>query len=301
MTNNYRVLLYYLYIDVPDPQQLREEQWNFCQAHDLAGRIIVSHEGINGTLSGTIDQTQAYIDMMNGHPLFATMQFKQDPVSNHAFRKLSVKVRKELVTLNLEDDISPLMLTGHHLSPKAFHEQLKQENVVVIDARNNYEYDLGHFQNAIKPEIQNFRELPEWIRNNRELLEDKKILTYCTGGVRCEKFSGWLLREGFEDVNQLDGGITTYGYDPEVQGEYWDGLMYVFDERISVPVNRKEHRVVGRDYFTGEPCERYVNCANPSCNRQMLCTVENEHRYQRSCCDACRNATDNRYQIENTL
>ena len=143
--------------------------------------------------------------------------------------------------------------------------------------------------------------MPEWVRENKDLLKDKKIITYCTGGIRCEKFSGWLLKEGFEDVSQLGGGIVTYGQDPEVQGELWDGQLYVFDERIGVPVNQKEHVVVGRDYFSGEPCERYVNCANPECNKKILCSEENEHKYLRSCSVECRTHPRNRYVVEHDL
>jgi UPF0176 protein len=171
----------------------------------------------------------------------------------------------------------------------------------VIDARNDYEYELGHFKNAIKPDIKTFKELPEWIRENKEQFEGKKILTYCTGGVRCEKFSGWLKREGFEDVAQLHGGIVTYGKDPEVKGELWNGQCYVFDERIKVPVNRVNPVVVGKDYFSGEPCERYVNCANPECNKQILCSEENEHKYLRACSDECREHPRNRYVAEHGL
>ena len=178
---------------------------------------------------------------------------------------------------------------------------MQDENTVVLDARNDYEFDLGHFRGAIKPNITNFRELPQWVRDNKDMFEGKKVLTYCTGGIRCEKFSGWLVREGFEDVGQLHGGIATYGKDPEVQGELWDGQMYVFDERISVPINHKEHVVVGRDYFTGEPCERYVNCANPECNKKILASEESEHKYLRSCSHECRVHPRNRYVAEHNL
>lgn len=214
---------------------------------------------------------------------------------------MHVRPRNELVTLRLEDDINPNKTTGKYLSPKEFFEQMQDENTIVLDARNDYEFDLGHFRGAIKPEITNFRELPEWVRENKEMFEGKKILTYCTGGIRCEKFSGWLVEEGFEDVSQLHGGIATYGKDPEVQGELWDGQMYVFDERIAVPINQKEHVIVGRDIYSGEPCERYVNCANPECNKKILCSEENEHKHMRSCTHECRVHPRNRYVVEHNL
>lgn len=297
----YRVLLYYMYVPIDDPEEFTQEHKNLCQELELKGRIIIASEGINGTVSGTVEQTDRYMETMKKDPRFTDMIFKIDEADKHAFPKLKVRHRKELVTLRLEDDVNPNELTGKHLTPQEFYESIKDEDTVILDARNDYEYDLGHFRGAIRPDVQNFRDLPEWVRENKDLLEDKKIVTYCTGGIRCEKFSGWLLKEGFNDVAQLGGGIVTYGKDPEVQGELWDGQLYVFDERIGVPVNQKEHVVVGRDYFTGEPCERYVNCANPECNKKIICSEENEHKYLRSCSSECRTHPRNRYIAEHGL
>ncbi|GAA0442183.1 MULTISPECIES: rhodanese-related sulfurtransferase [Virgibacillus] len=299
--NNYQVLLYYQYVQIDDPEGYAAEHLKFCKELGLKGRILVAQEGINGTVSGTIEQTEAYMEAMHQDPRFADMVFKIDEAADHAFKKMHVRPRKELVTFRLENDINPLETTGNHLSPKEFYEAMQDENTIVIDARNDYEYDLGHFRGAVRPDIKTFRELPEWIREHKDQFKDKKVLTYCTGGIRCEKFSGWLLEEGFEDVNQLHGGIVTYGKDPEVQGELWDGKCYVFDERISVPVNQKEHVVVGVDYFDGEPCERYINCANPECNKQILCSEENEHKYLRGCTHECRVSPRNLYVKEHEL
>ncbi|WP_026571406.1 MULTISPECIES: rhodanese-related sulfurtransferase [Sediminibacillus] len=297
----YQVLLYYNYVPIEDPETYAAEHLKYCKELGLKGRILVAEEGINGTVSGTVEQTNKYMDDMHADPRFADMVFKVDEADGHAFKKMHVRPRPELVTLRLEDDIDPNETTGQYLSPQEFYEAMRDENTVVLDARNDYEYDLGHFRGAIRPDIETFRELPEWVEENKDKLEGKKVLTYCTGGIRCEKFSGWLVKEGFEDVGQLHGGIVTYGKDPEVQGELWDGQLYVFDERISVPVNRKEHVIVGKDFFDGEPCERYVNCANPECNRQFLCSEENEHKYMRGCTHECRVSPRNMYVEEHNL
>lgn len=297
----YRVLLYYMYVPIENAEEFRDEQFALCEELELKGRILVASEGINGTVSGTVEQTNRYMEVMKQDPRFSEMVFKIDEADEHAFKKLRVRHRPELVTLRLENDINPLETTGNYLSPKEFFEAMQQEDTVVIDARNDYEFDLGHFRGAVRPDIRNFRELPNWIRENKEMFEDKKVLTYCTGGIRCEKFSGWLKEEGFEDVSQLHGGIVTYGKDPEVQGELWDGQCYVFDERISVPINQKEHVIVGKDHFDGQPCERYVNCANPACNRKILASEENEHKYLRSCSHECRVNPRNRYVKEHGL
>lgn len=297
----YRVLLYYKYVTIENPEEFTAEHLRFCKELGLKGRILVASEGINGTVSGTYEATEQYMQTMKQDPRFADMVYKIDDAEDHAFKKMHVRHRPELVTLRLEDDVNPLELTGNYLEPKEFYEKMQEEDTIVIDARNDYEYDIGHFQGAIKPEIKSFRELPDWIKENKEMLEGKKILTYCTGGVRCEKFSGWLKKEGFDDVSQLHGGIVTYGKDPEVKGQLWNGQCYVFDNRISVPVNQVEHVVVGKEYFTGEPCERYVNCANPECNKQILVSEENEHRYLRGCSHECRTHPRNRYVAEHKL
>ena len=301
-SNNHQVLLYYNYVYIEDPEAFAMEHLQLCNDLELKGRILVAHEGINGTVSGTVEQTKKYMEAMHHDPRFATMAFKIDAHDGHAFKKMHVRPRKELVTLRLEDDINPRKLTGNYLPPEEFYEAMQDEDTVILDARNDYEYDIGHFRGAIRPDIRTFRELPDWVRKNRELLEGKRILTYCTGGIRCEKFSGWLVREGFEDVHQLHGGIVSYGYDPDVRGKLWDGKCYVFDSRISVPINRaEEHTIVGRDYFDGQPCERYVNCANPFCNEQILCSEENEAKYMRACSHECRVHPRNRYIEEHNL
>jgi UPF0176 protein len=297
----YQVLLYYNYVEIEDPETFAAEHLEFCKDLELKGRVLIAKEGINGTVSGTVEQTTKYMDAMHNDPRFANMLFKVDESEGHAFKKMHVRHRPELVTLRLKDNVDPKEVTGHYLSPKEFYEAMQDENTVVLDARNDYEYDLGHFRGAIRPDIETFRELPEWVEKNKEKLEGKKVLTYCTGGIRCEKFSGWLVKKGFEDVGQLHGGIVTYGKDPEVQGELWDGQLYVFDERITVPVNQKKHVVVGKDYFDGKPCERYVNCANPECNKQILCSEENEHKYMRGCTHECRVSPRNMYVQEHNL
>ncbi|GAA0480629.1 rhodanese-related sulfurtransferase [Salinibacillus aidingensis] len=297
----YQVLLYYKFVHIEDPETYAAEHLEFCKELGLKGRILVAEEGLNGTVSGTVEQTNKYMETMHNDPRFADMMFKVDEVEGHAFKKMHVRHRPELVTLRLDDEWDPSEETAEFLDPKEFYEELQRDDTVVLDTRNDYEYDLGHFRGAINPDIETFRELPEWIKENKDELKDKRVLMYCTGGIRCEKVSGWLQKEGIEDVAQLHGGIVTYGKDPEVQGELWDGKCYVFDERISVPVNQKEHVVVGRDYFDGKPCERYVNCADPDCNRQFLCSEENEYKYMRSCSHECRVSPRNRYVVEHQM
>ncbi|QHA91931.1 rhodanese-related sulfurtransferase [Bacillus sp. N1-1] len=301
MNKDYRVLLFYKYVQIDQPEEYVEEHLAFCKEHNLKGRILIAEEGINGTLSGTFEETQQYMDMMHADERFADLFFKIDEASEHPFKKMHVRLRPELVTLRLDENHDPNQVGGKHLKPAEWREAMQEDDVIILDTRNDYEYDVGHFRGAIRPDIKNFRDLPEWVQENLADQKDKKILTYCTGGIRCEKFTGWMVNQGFEDVNQLDGGIVTYGQDEDTKGELWDGQCYVFDGRITVPINQKDHVVVGRDYFTGEPCERYVNCASPECNKQIITSEENEHKYLRGCSHECRTSPRNRYVAEHGL
>ena len=295
MSMDYRVLLYYKYVTIDDPETFAQEHLDFCKSLGLKGRILVSTEGLNGTLSGPVEATEKYKEHVRSDERFKDIVFKEDKAEEHAFKKMHVRPRKEIVAFDLDEDVNPKELTGKYYSPSEFKEALLSDDTIILDARNDYEYDLGHFRGAVRPDITRFRDLPDWIRNHKDELSGKKIVTYCTGGIRCEKFSGWLKREGFEDVGQLEGGIATYGKDPETQGEYWDGKMYVFDERISVDVNHVNKTVVSKEWFDGTPCERYINCSNPECNKQILVSEENEERYLGACSYECAADERNRY------
>lgn len=291
---SHRVLLYYRYVVIEDPEAYVQQQRRLCTQLELQGRILVGSEGINGTVSGTTENTMRYREAMAADPRTCDMPFKVDASDGHVFPKLSIKVREEIVSLGLADDelgdVDPVTETGRRLSPTEFYRAMQDENTIIIDGRNDYESALGHFAGAICPDVGNFREFPQWIREHREALEGRKILTYCTGGIRCEKLSAWLLREGFDDVSQLEGGIVEYSRDPEVLGRDFDGDCYVFDQRVGVPVNHTEtRRVVSCCERCGEPSLRYRNCGFAPCNRQFfLCEVCEQRDADRFCTTECR-------------
>ncbi|MCX7878918.1 MAG: rhodanese-related sulfurtransferase [Ignavibacteria bacterium] len=287
----YRVLLFYKYVNIENPQFFAEEHLAYCQQLGLKGRIIISDEGINGTCSGSYRRTERYIMHMKSDKRFADMKFKTDEVKSHVFKKMHVRYKKELVTFRCKETINPNEISGKHLSPEQWLEMITRDDVVILDGRTDYEYDLGHFRNAVRPSVKSFREFPDWIEkefmNNRE----KKILTYCTGGVRCEKLSGYLLKKGFREVYQLDGGIINYSKDPLTRGKFFEGKCYVFDERISIPVNfAEEHSVTGKCHHCGTSTDRYVNCANLDCHKQHFECEECEKKWLRSCSEDCMKA-----------
>ncbi|WAH38929.1 oxygen-dependent tRNA uridine(34) hydroxylase TrhO [Alicyclobacillus dauci] len=296
---DYQILLYYKYTAIDVPEQFVKEHREFCESLGLRGRIIVAPEGINGTVSGPIKATQIYMDALHQDSRFSDMVFKIDPSEGHAFKKLIVRHKKEIVNLHLEHDVDPRLESGKRLSPKEFHEMLKREDVVVIDGRNDYEYEIGHFRNAIRPDVKAFREFPQWIEAHKDEFTGKTVLTYCTGGIRCEKLSGYLVRQGLRDVYQLDGGIVTYSKDPEVQGHLFDGKCYVFDERIAVKVNHTdEDVVVSHCEHCGEPCDRYINCGYLDCHRQHLCCESCEREWYGFCSHECEQEAKERDRVD---
>lgn len=284
----YHALLYYAFVPIEDPEVFADEHRSLCKSLGLKGRILVSVEGINGTVSGPIDACNAYSEALQADPRFAGMAIKKDEVPGHVFQKLFVRVKKELVTFRADLPSDPTAVTGQHLSPAEWKERIERGDAIILDGRTDYEFDIGHFRGAIRPDVDSFREFPTWIR---EHLGDKRnvpILTYCTGGIRCEKLTSFMIADGFTDVYQLDGGIVTYGKDEQIKGALWDGLCYVFDERIAVEINHTEdRRVVGRCIHCHAPTEWYINCANKLCNKQQLICEACETQFEHTCSVEC--------------
>ena len=286
----YQVLLYYCYSPIADPDAFRDEHHRLCLALDLRGRIIVAAEGLNGTVSGTRENCAAYMAAVQGDPRFAALEFKVDEVESHVFQKLHVRVKPEIVHSSLRH-VRPHEKTGQHLSPAEFKALKDRDDVVVVDVRSDYEYNLGRFKNAITLDMENFRDFPDRVERLKEF-KDKKILTYCTGGVKCEKASAFLLEQGFKNVYQLHGGIIKYGI--EAGGEDFDGQCYVFDNRVAVAVNRVNPTVISRCHHCQQPSARLINCANPHCNAHLpLCQVCGE-TLQGGCSEICAVHPDKR-------
>lgn len=258
-----------------------ELQRALCERLELTGRIIVASEGINGTVEGTKENTEKYIDEMVKDQRWQDMHWKKSVGTGSAFPKLSVKARKEIVSLNLGVcDIDPNEVTGIHLKPEELHEWIKnKKEFYIVDMRNAYEHKVGHFEGSILPPIENFRDLPKVVEQIKHL-KNKTVLTVCTGGVRCEKASGFLITQGFTDVYQLDGGIVSYM--EKYPNEDFKGKLYVFDNRILMGfyTDDPKHEVIGKCDTCGELSENYVNCDNPVCHRHFVncenCLAKND-------------------------
>jgi UPF0176 protein len=285
----YTILLFYKYTNIDDPEALRESQLKLCQRLGLKGRVLIAKEGINSTLEGTNENIEAYLKEYLSDPRFSDTHIKRSEGNGNAFPKLKVKVRSEIVTLGLEKDINPNEITGKRLKPedlKKWYEDGKE--FYVIDMRNDYEFKVGRFKNSTLMPVQNFRDIPKALSYIKEL-KDKTVVPVCTGGVRCEKASGLLIREGFKDVYQLDGGIVTYM--EKFPGEEFEGTLYVFDSRLTMDFDSTDkHKIVGNCDKCGVLSERYVNCKNPECNKHFICCENcSETEIMAFCGDKCRN------------
>ncbi len=278
-----RVILYYNYVSIEDPDTYRDEHHLFCIQNNLLGRVIVSKEGLNGTVSGLTEDCDAYMQYIYSDERFKATQFKIEEHDQHAFKKLHVRVKDEIVNSDLP--VNPIKRTGKHLDPADFKKMMHDEDVVLIDMRSNYEHSVGRFKGAITFDIENLRELPEHVQEI-EHLRDKKIITYCTGGVKCEKASAYLLERGFENVYQLHGGIIRYGV--EEGGEDFDGKCYVFDNHVAVEVNKVNPEVISTCYVCGEKCDRMINCANAKCNRLGPICEECSEKLDGACSPECQ-------------
>ena len=285
----FQILLYYKYVPLEDPQTVMTAQRAFCEALDMKGRIIIAKEGINGTIEGTKENTEKYIKWMSTQKPFRNIHWKKSVGTGDCFPRLSVKVRNEIVSLHLhEQDIDPNEITGTHLNPVELHKWYQEgKEFYIVDMRNDYELKVGKFENTIFPGLKNFRDLKENL-SQIEHLKDKPVLTVCTGGVRCEKASGFLKKEGFTDVYQLDGGMVTYM--EKFPEQNFKGSLYVFDKRKTINFAKPgEHQIIGRCVKCDGPSERYVNCAYPNCHDHMIvCENCDPNENTTYCSDACK-------------
>lgn len=285
----YKVLLYYKYVKIPKLEALSKIQFELCAELGLRGRIIVAHEGINGTLEGKDRDIKTYVETMRLDAMFKNIDFKMSEGTGRAFPKLSVKVRDEIVSGHLMDwDVDPTKTTGKYLTAEQLHEWIKSaKKFFIVDMRNDYEQEVGRFEGSVLPGLSNFRDLPK-ILPKLAHLKDKIIVTVCTGGVRCEKASGFLVKHGFLDVYQLFGGIVTYM--KKYPNENFEGALYVFDGRVVMGFNLDDpkRKVVGKCASCGKPSEHYVNCSDIFCNRHFICCQECASKVT-ICSMGCRN------------
>ncbi len=288
---DYRILLFYKYADFPNPDKFQAEHLKFCIDNDIMGRVWIAHEGINATVSGTKENIEKYEAEIRRYPSFSDIWFKEDKYTEHAFKKIHVRVRPEIVNSSFgEVDIS---MAAKKLTPEELNNLYENHrDFIIIDARNEYESKIGKFKNAITPTMDTFRDWQK-IVNELEPFKEKTIVTYCTGGIRCEKASAYLVEKGFKNVYQVDGGI--WNYVNKYPDKFWEGSVFVFDERRIVTPNTQENiKHIGECFYCGKASSYYINCHNQECDKMLVtcdeCKIENEY-----CCSAeCRSAVNKR-------
>ncbi len=273
------VLLYYKYVFVADPATEVQAQKTLCEKLGIKGRIFIGEEGINGTCCGTQEGIREYEEAMSAHPIFHDIAFKKSHAGEHVFEKLIVRLRPEVVTLRTPVNLKH---TGKRVSPEQLHQQLEQgQDMVLVDMRNDYEAKIGKFKDAVTLPMQNFRDLPDMLKY-LEPYRKRKIVTYCTGGIRCEKASAYLVEQGFHDVHQLEGGIVTYA--EKFPDGYFEGTCFVFDKRMAVRFcGQKPPKILAECAFCTTPCDRYIDCTDIPCHTLFLCCASCERTHAGLC------------------
>lgn len=283
----YLALAYYRFTHLEDPHLEIKKHKEFFENKDVTGRIYISEEGINGQMSGLSEEVYLYQQWLREDPRFQDISFKIHTHHENVFPRMTVKYRKQLVALDEKVDLAE---TGIHVSPHKWAEMLENEkDVLLLDVRNNYETTVGHFENAVLPPLEKFRDFPSYVDDLKQKVDPKtKVMMYCTGGIRCEVFSALMKKKGFSEVYQLDGGIINYGL--KEGSKHWRGKLFVFDDRLACSIDGKEESPISKCLHCHLPSDTYYNCANMDCNELFLCCHSCHETYSGACSHLCKSS-----------
>lgn len=229
----YTIAALYHFARVKDPATLKPDLLTCCTNNNIKGTLLLAREGINGTIAGSRAGIDAVIALIRSFPGFADLEWKEANSTDAPFGKMKVRLKKEIVTMG-QPDVDPLAHVGNYVDPSDWNDLIQSDDVAVIDTRNDYEIAIGTFQGAVDPETKSFGEFPAWWQKNKDRFHNKRIAMFCTGGIRCEKSTNYLLSQGVEDVYHLKGGILKYLEEMPAETSTWDGECFVFDNRVSV-------------------------------------------------------------------
>lgn len=287
----YYVLAFYSYTSIENPKEEVEKHLQFFASRDIKSRIYMATQGINGQMSAEESHAKEYMEWMRQDPRFSSMEFKIHHYHEHVFPRATVKAKQQLVALDFYADPAE---GGEHVPAQQWKKMIeeKDENTLLIDVRNDYEWKIGHFEGAEKPTLETFRQFPTYAKKLREQYdpEKTKVMMYCTGGIRCELYSVLMKKEGFCQVYQLDGGIIKYGL--EEGSDHWRGKLFVFDDRLAVPLCEEEGKedVISACLHCGTPSDVYHNCANMDCNELFTCCPSCADEWKGCCKSGCMEA-----------
>ena len=279
---------FYRYHHIQDPKAFRDELYQGLDSLNILGRIYVAPEGINAQISvpeASMDSFKSFINsisFLNGVRLNTAIQD-----DGKSFFKLKILVRKKIVADGLDDSTFDVTATGQHVNAKKFNELAEDKNTIIVDMRNHYESEVGHFKNAICPDVDTFREELQLVEDLMKEQKDKSLLMYCTGGIRCEKASAWMRHQGFKNVFQLDGGIIEYTRQVKDQGleNKFIGKNFVFDERLG---ERISDDIIAVCHQCGKPCDDHTNCKNDGCHLLFIQCKECAEKFNHCCSESCQ-------------
>jgi UPF0176 protein len=283
-----KTLSFYRYVEIQNPIEFRDMLYFQLDNLGCLGRIYVAHEGVNVQMNVPEYNVNALNSFMESLPELRKMPVKWALEDNQiSFLKLKIKVRSKIVADGLDEKVFDTTNVGNHLSPLQFHDLSAREDVIVVDMRNNYESEVGHFENAILPEAETFREEVEMVVNQLADKKDQKILLYCTGGVRCEKASAWMRHHGFKDVNQLHGGVIAYVQEIRSLGlpSRFIGKNFVFDERLG---ERVTPDIIAKCHTCGTPCDTHDNCSWDPCHKLFIQCADCKENLAGCCSSHCQ-------------
>jgi UPF0176 protein len=223
----------YKFVELPDFAELKAPLFDYCEANEVKGTILLAEEGINGTIAGIPEKVQVILAYLRSDPRLADLTHKESYAEKQPFYRMKVRLKREIVTMGIPG-INPTQMAGQYVKPENWNDLLKDPNVIVVDARNDYEVSIGTFKGAIDPKTKSFSELPAWLQQEETLRKKPKVAMFCTGGIRCEKSTAFLRSEGFEEVYHLEGGILKYLETVPPEESLWEGECFVFDERVTV-------------------------------------------------------------------
>lgn len=284
-----KVLLYYGFTPLEDPAAIKVWQKLLCESLHLKGRILISKHGINGTVGGDINDLRKYVKATKQYEAFKRIKFKWSVGTGNEFPRLQVRVKKELVAFDnpeeIKVDAQGIVGGGKHLRPEQVNELVSErgEEVVFFDGRNAYEAKIGKFKNAVVPDVNTSRDFVREIESGKyDHLKEKAVVTYCTGGIRCEILSVVMKNRGFKEVYQIDGGIVKYGEKFKDDG-LWEGSLYVFDDRMQMDFSDKA-KMIGECEICSAPTNRFRNCRTTTCHELiLLCDGCNELDANKKC------------------
>jgi UPF0176 protein len=283
-----KTLSFYRYVNIENPKEFRDRLYAEWSALACFGRIYVAREGINAQMSVPEHNLDRFLQILNSITELAGIPIKYALVDNgKSFYKLTIKVRPKIVADGLDHGTYDLSKVGKHLSAIEFHELSGNPETLVIDMRNHYESEIGRFENAVCPDADTFKDAIQLVVRDFNDQKDRKILLYCTGGIRCEKASAYLLHHGFKDVSQLYGGIIEYAQQIKQLGltSRFIGKNFVFDERLGETI---DGQVIAHCHQCGKPSDTHVNCANNDCHLLFIQCSECAAKYENCCSDECR-------------